>query len=179
MALSDNSKFVHMTMGGLQFFGWWIAMAGLASMQNQVNASWAYSLQWFILFFQLALVIALPVLAMSGYVRKVATAFACYYAIVSTLLALFAYEAYSTVRMVDGSVVNPARLNTWIAGCSFIFMFNVVTILLLSLDKDDDRVLNSAKPVQPQAIPPPFNAGGPTVSPPFNKGGPTMDVNNV
>lgn len=165
MVLSDNAKMVHMVMGGLQFFGWLIAMAGLAAMQDQTVANWAYSLQWFILFFQLALIIALPVLAMYGYVRKVATAFACYYAIVSTLLALFAYEAYSQIRSVSFGV-SSARLNTWITGCSFIFLFNAATILMLSLDKDDDKDLISAKPAQPEATPP-------------SKGYPAVDVNNV
>lgn len=90
------------------FLGWLLAMAGLAAVQDQYvgcccranthletilrSFSYSLSLQWFILFLQLLVIIAIPVLSLMGKIHSVKLFMIHMLAILSTLWLTFANQ---------------------------------------------------------------------------------------
>lgn len=168
---------VLLTISAYLVCAWIIALAGLSAVQNSETSngvSYTLSLQWFILFLELLVIFMLPVLAVTGRLRKFSSFVVANMTMVSTLLALFAYYSYLAVRGSafagwPGSTASTGRNNVWIAGCSLLIIGNVLVMLGLSLDMDDDKEIMTQRrndaPATPTKAPAPAPESKPAPPP--------------
>jgi polyferredoxin len=168
--MSDGAKLLVPILLVLYALSWLIALAGLAAVQDiDIVSSWALSLQWFILWLQLLVIIAIPLLSVMGLLKRLRASMIGMLAIMSTIWLWAANEAYHVVR---GPSVNKSRWNTLVAGACMLFITNVFAMFLIDFDGSDDSSVIDAAPTKGGSTPAPVTV----VQVPESKGSPAVSV---